>query len=113
MREQGLCRASHVCFLFYFLKIFLAVPHGVWDLSFPTEDPTCVPCSGSVRINHWTTREVPELPMISRCSKDGGCAVGPGALGQLHNSSEEIRPTSMSRQASLVAQVVKKPPAVL
>ena len=77
-REQGLCRASHVFILFF--KFFLAMPHGVWDLSFPTEDPTCVPCSGSVRINLWTTREVPELPMISRCR--GGCAVGPGAPGQ-------------------------------
>ena len=32
--------------LFFFF--FLATPHGMWDLSFPTRGLTHAPCSGSV-----------------------------------------------------------------
>ena len=30
------------------LFFFLAAPHGMWDLSFPSRDPTHVPCIGNV-----------------------------------------------------------------
>ena len=35
------------------------LPHGMWDLSSPTGDPTGVPCIGRWILNHWTAREVP------------------------------------------------------
>ena len=30
---------------------------GMWHLSSPTRDQTCVPCIGRQILNHWTTRE--------------------------------------------------------
>ena len=33
-------------YLFFFFSIFLAEPHGMWDVIFPTG------------LNHWTAREV-------------------------------------------------------
>ena len=30
-----------------YLFLFLAVLHSMWDLSFPTRDKVCAPCSGS------------------------------------------------------------------
>ena len=89
------------CFLFYFLKFSWLCHMACGILVSQTEDPTCVPCSGSVRINHWTTGEVPELPMISRCSKDGGCTVGPGTPGQSGQSWLRSR-LSASQPPSLV-----------
>ena len=32
--------------------------HTVWELSSPSRDQTCVPCSGRQILNHWTTGEV-------------------------------------------------------
>ena len=34
-------------FFFFFLLNFLAAQHCMWDLSCPTRDRTCAPCSGS------------------------------------------------------------------
>ena len=34
--------------LFVCLFLFLAAPCGMWDLSSPTRDRTCAPCSGCV-----------------------------------------------------------------
>ena len=36
---------------------FLTVPGSMWNLSSPTRDLSCGPCSGSVSPNHWITRE--------------------------------------------------------
>ena len=36
-----------------------SLPRGMWDLSSPTRDRTCVPCIGRHILNHWTTSEVP------------------------------------------------------
>ena len=33
----------------------------MWDLSSPTRDRTCTPCSGRRRLNRWTAREVPRV----------------------------------------------------
>ena len=33
---------------FFFFFNFLAIPHGMWDLSSLTKDGTSVPCTGSV-----------------------------------------------------------------
>ena len=47
---------------FAFFFFFLALPHGMWDLSSLTRDRTHAPCIGSVwSLNHWTAREVPRL----------------------------------------------------
>ena len=42
-----------------FLFFFFAMPCGTWDLSSLTQDWTCVPYTGRVSLNLWTTREVP------------------------------------------------------
>ena len=44
---QGHCQTFSVCICAYFF--FLAMPHGMWDLSSPTRDRTCAPCSGSMK----------------------------------------------------------------
>ena len=46
-----------VLVLFY---VFIFWSPGMWDLSSPTRDWTCTPCSGRLSLNHWTTREVPD-----------------------------------------------------
>ena len=45
-----------VCLLFP----FLAVPYGMWDLSFPIKDWTWAPALEVQSLNPWTTREVPK-----------------------------------------------------
>ena len=40
-------RATHSSFYLFKTIYFLAVPHGMWDLSSPIRDRTCAPCSGS------------------------------------------------------------------
>ena len=42
------CLVLFVCFP-VFIFIFLAVPHGTWDLRSPSGDQTCTPCSGSLK----------------------------------------------------------------
>ena len=49
----------HLYFLFLF--IFLATPHGMWDLSFLTRNGTGTPVVEAQSPNCWTTREVPVL----------------------------------------------------
>ena len=39
--------------------LFFALPRVLWGLSSLTKDQTHTHCSGSVSINHWTTRGVP------------------------------------------------------
>ena len=42
------CWWNQCCvFLVCFWGVFLATPHGMWDLSSPTRDQTCAPCIGS------------------------------------------------------------------
>ena len=51
---------SHTCFF------FLATLNGVWDLiSFPTQDRTCTPCTGS-SLKPWTTREMPTATHLEK-----------------------------------------------
>ena len=37
------------------------LPHGMWDLSFPTRHWTYIPRIGRQILNLWTSREVPGL----------------------------------------------------
>ena len=37
----------------------------MWDLSYPTRDRTRIPCIARQILNHWTTREVPILIILS------------------------------------------------
>ena len=41
--------------------LFLAMPHGTWDLSSYTRGRTCTPCVEAWSLTQWTTREVPSL----------------------------------------------------
>ena len=41
------------------IRILLAAPQGLWDLSAPTRDGTRVHGSESPSLNHWTAREFP------------------------------------------------------
>ena len=47
-----------ISLLFYVLFFWL---RGMWDLSSPTWDWTCTPCTGRWSFNHWTAREVPKI----------------------------------------------------
>ena len=40
-------------------SILVFWPRGMWDLSSPTTNQTHTPCTGTLCLNHWTTREVP------------------------------------------------------
>ena len=44
--------------------VFLVSPHGMRDLSSPTRDRTHGPALEVQRLNHWTAREVPSLPLL-------------------------------------------------
>ena len=46
--------------IFFFKKYILAMPHSIWDLSFPTRDEPEPPAVETWSLNHWTTREVPD-----------------------------------------------------
>ena len=56
---------------------YLLSDHGMWDPSFPTRDGTYIRCIAKCILNHWTTREVPGLPVFTQ----------PAFLPYLHNSS--------------------------
>lgn len=48
----------HIWGLFILFTLFLAVPGGIGDLSFPTRNRTCGPCiEGYSGLSHWTTRK--------------------------------------------------------
>ena len=38
----------------------------MWDPSFPARDGTYIPCIAKWTLNHWTTREVPGLPVFTQ-----------------------------------------------
>ena len=40
---------------------FSKLPLGMWDLSSPTRDRTCISCIARQILNHWTMREVPGI----------------------------------------------------
>ena len=67
-------------------SIFIFWPQGMYDLICQSRDPTHIPCSRRPNLNHWTTTEVPE-----RFFK---------------------KSTKNTFGASLVAQLVKDPPAM-
>ena len=41
-------------------SLFLAIPRGMWDLSFLTRDQTMPPALAMWSLNHWTAGQVPE-----------------------------------------------------
>ena len=53
-------------------------PSGVWDLSFQTRHPTCVPCISRWILNPWTTKEVSLSMFITRSLIN--CGGGNGGL---------------------------------
>ena len=52
-----------ILLLFYVWSFW---PQGIWDLSSPTRDPICTPGIGRWSLNHWTAREVPSSPFLTR-----------------------------------------------
>ena len=42
---------------------------GMWDLSSPTRDWTCIPCTERKILSHWITREVPHCVAFYSCLK--------------------------------------------
>ena len=52
---------GHLCFLFLFVCLFLAMPRGMRDLSSQTRGPGIEPMAPAVEVrslNHWTTGEI-------------------------------------------------------
>ena len=49
---------------FTFMYLLLSVPEAC-EISFLTGDPTCAPCIGRWRLNHWSTRKVPRRYSIN------------------------------------------------
>ena len=45
-------------YYFFFFSIFLAKPHGMWDVSFPTGITSLPLALEAQSLNHWTAREV-------------------------------------------------------
>lgn len=54
-----------LCFMF-FCFFFFFWPRGFWDHSSLTRDQTHTLCIGRRGLNHWTVKEVPESPIISK-----------------------------------------------
>ena len=54
------------------LHSWVQLPHGMWDLSSLTREPTCEPCIGRKILNPWITREVPDslLFIAKYCGMD-------------------------------------------
>ena len=50
--------------LLLFHILFFYWPWGMWELSSLTRDQTHTPCIGKQNLNHWTTREVPQWPVL-------------------------------------------------
>ena len=115
------CSFSGFC-----LFIFLAAPHGMWDLSFPTRDGTCTLVLGVWGLRHWTTREAPGfLGLLIFVSSNGSCLleyllsfsfmgklVGTRGQGPLRGPGHQTGTvTAEPTQASLghLAQVVGSP----
>ena len=53
------------CLYFMFWFFSHEEPRGMWDLSSPTRDQTHTPYNRRRSLNHWTTREVPEIQILS------------------------------------------------
>ena len=43
-----------------------SLSRGLWDLSSPARDPTCIPCIGKQTLNCWTTSEVPYIAILNQ-----------------------------------------------
>ena len=74
----------------YFVLIFLAIPHCLWDLGSPTRDLTWPPAVEGWNPNLWTARKLPKL-----CN-------GVGSLLQLKEYEFEQIPGDGEGQGSLL-----------
>ena len=50
--------------LHYFFKKILAAFHSIWDSNFWTRDGIHAPCIRRRNLNHWTSREIPEVALV-------------------------------------------------
>ena len=53
-------------------QVLIFWPWGMWDLSLPTRNRAHLPCIGRLSLNHWTTREVPDLQSWQRLAHSCG-----------------------------------------
>lgn len=56
--QDNRLESSQVVYFFWF--VFLAMPHGLWDLNSPTKDGTRAPALELHSLNHWIAREAPD-----------------------------------------------------
>ena len=56
---QSLLNLLQYCFCFMF---WIFLPRGIWYLIYPTKDWIPTAYIGGQNHNHWTTREVPDMP---------------------------------------------------
>ena len=49
--------------------VWAQLPRGMWDLSFPTGDRTCISCIGRQILNLGATREVPQIQLLFQAQK--------------------------------------------
>ena len=64
----GAGRGKHscvFCWFFFFFFHFLATPHGMWDLGFPTRNRTQATSIGEQSLNHWMAGEVPQHMLLA------------------------------------------------
>ena len=68
----------YVMVFFFFFKL-----RGMWDLSSPTRDQTCTPCTGKGSLDHWTARRAPppgdslDTDLKTRIPMSGFASSGP------------------------------------
>ena len=72
-KGEPACFGTSILFIFFFL------PHGMWDLSSPTRDWTCVPALEAQSLKHWTNRGV-------QCRLFGTDAAGSSSSGNTGTS---------------------------
>ena len=65
--SRGGERETQLCVLlgFFFFFHFLATPHGMWDLGFPTRNRTQATSIGEQSLNHWMAGEVPQHMLLA------------------------------------------------
>ena len=47
------------------------MPRVMWELSSPTRDGTCIPCTGKWILHHWTIGDVSEIDVCNKLLREG------------------------------------------
>lgn len=67
LQETAGRRGKHSCVFCFVLFCFdfLATPHGMWDLGFPTRNRTQATSIGEQSLNHWMAGKVPQRMLLA------------------------------------------------